>query len=245
MPIIPPWQQTSPTDLANSFAQGGQWGQREGAQLADEAHSNQSHELEQERQMQQEHAQAVQDELAKQRMGLMTTAAARTYQAQQDYQNAIKGGMDPAQAAMIYGPAMSGGKMTGYSPIFHDYATTHAPAFTPNPVKDSSGKIIGYADKSGAVRFLPIPKPPPVSPTQFQTVTTTTPGTQGAPPVPASPSDEAWYKPWTWGDVATPAQPGIPGKPATRTTRKIPIDVPATVTPATTNSDDPLGLFTK
>jgi hypothetical protein len=245
MPItLPPWLQTSPLDQAQVGTENQRLTLAANAQRAQQAQAQQAFGMDEQRLMQSQHEQEVQNELAKQRMGLATTAAAHAFQAQQDYQKAIEGGMDPVRAAIIHGPAMSGGKMTGFAPVFADWAKTHAPAppaYKPIPVTDASGKVIGYADKSGAVRYLPIPKPPPQ---QYETDTTIIKGVPGTKSIPEVPSDEAWYKPWTWGDQAIAAVPATAGTPDQRISRRVPIGA-ATIPDPSTNQDDPLGLWAK
>lgn len=244
---VPPWITAQSANPADETGQGMELGQRAVAQQQSNQQAQQAQSMREQQMMEQQHQQEVQNQLQQQRMKMMTDAAAHSYQAQQDYQNAIKGGMDPVQAAMMYGPQMSGGKMTGYSPIFTDYAKTHAPQpppFKPTPVTDSSGKIIGYSDKAGAVRYLPIPKPPPIN---YETDTTVTPGTKGVPGTPGvpavSPHDLLGFK---WGgSPAIPGVPAIPGTPETRVSRRIPIDGASAPTAAPPNPNDPLGLFTQ
>lgn len=241
--ISAPWLDVNPQTASDTFQGGLRTGAAIAGQKFQEQQSQQDLELRKQELAKQEEQMAVQNELARQKMTLATQSAARQFQAQQDYQNAITNGLDPSKAAMTYGPAMSGGRMTGYSPIFTGYQKANAPpppAFDAKPIQDpATGKVIGYADKSGNVRYIPQPKAPAPN---YETVTDTTPGTQGIPGVPAvQPSGI-----WPFRSAGAPAIPAIPGTPTERTTRRIavPVGPPAPDT-ATTNQDDPLGLFTK
>ena len=108
MPItIPPYQDVRPQ--GDALIEGLQIG----SQAAEEnARRQQQGQQFQQQLLEQQQQQQVQNQIAQDRMKLLTTNAARQYQAQQDYQNAIQSGVDPIKAAMRYGPAMSGGRMT-------------------------------------------------------------------------------------------------------------------------------------
>lgn len=247
---IPPWEQVSPTDAAASGARGfglGLEALSRGAQIqqAQQELKQRQQQLDVEKQR-----YNVAGQIAQQRQALMTQQAAAQSKAMLDYQNAIKGGMDPAQAAMMFGPAMSGGRMTGYSPIFTGWEKANAPQpqpTEPQPVKDGNGNVIGYADKSGNVKYIPQPKP---DPSRYEDITDVDPGTPATPGLPAIPASSIW----PFNHAAVPAVPGIPGTPKVTTHRKVyvpygPVNQPTVATSGAAtspaNSDDPLGLFTQ
>lgn len=228
---IPSYQATTPGDTARAWEGG--FGQGASAFSEGQRLKQGQVELQQRQQALDLDKQRfiVDATIAKQKQELATQAAARQYQALGQYQSAIASGVDPVQAAMMYGPAMSGGKMTGYAPVFSDWQKSHAPAFTPTEIKDASGKTIGYADHNGAVHYIPQPKAPPP---QYKTTTVTTPGTPTIPGSQAIPSDYKWYDPTTWGDKDVPAKAAIPGSPRTSVSTRVPID--PVLMQSTTNS---------
>jgi len=171
--FIPPWEQIDPSAGPRLFQEG--FGQ--GAGVIDSAIAAKQS---QERLDISKQQAAVDQSLAKQKQAMAYQSAARTYQAMQSYQDAIRSGMDPGRAALIYGPSMSGGRMTGYSPLFNAYEKANAPSSTSAPfqlnppgmeprnypvpqsitaktVVDESGAPIGHQLGN---RFIPIPKTP-------------------------------------------------------------------------------------
>jgi hypothetical protein len=116
---------------------------------------------------------------------------------------------------------MAGGTETGLGTIASAQARLRQAGAPPVPLRDSSGKIIGYT--GGNVKFIPRAAAPRMGPTDYTTVTERSPAVKGVPGTPGSPSDYSLWKPWTWGDEATPAQPAIPGIPERTTTRRIPV----------------------
>ena len=229
MPItIPIYQQVVPQ--GDQLLQGFEAGSRAGEEIVQGQRQQKQFEEEigfREQQLQAlKQQQAVQQEVLKQRQALLTAQAAHQFQAQQDYQKAIQGGMDPTKAAMLYGPAMSGGRMTGYSPIFtgHEKAIMPPPApIAPSPVPGPNGQPIGYSDKNGNVHYIPQPK---ADPGTFETQTDVFPGTKSTDPVPGTAAvapEQHW---WGGTSPGAPAQPGIPavaGTPTRRVTKRIPI----------------------
>jgi hypothetical protein len=234
MPItIPPYQDQSPSTGAELFLRGTSVGTGIAQTQLERQRLQQSQkEIDQQFQLQKQRA-LVQDQVLKQRQEIMTRQAAAASKAMMDYQNALQGGMDPTEAAMQFGPAMSGGKMTGFSPVFSAYERDHAPTFTPNPVYDKSGKLLGHADRNGVVHYIPQAKaPPPI----YETTTTTTPGTDSVPGIPAVPPVSHLGGLWTTPGI--PAIPGISGKPKTTVSRRIPIPMGPPYDQDITNSPD-------
>ena len=123
MPAFPPW--IAPADPATHMAQGMHIGVQLGAQMMErqmraQQQAQRAQEFQQE--MDQAAAQqrfketqaarqtqldAQQQALAEQRFSLAASEAARKHQAFQEYQSAVAGGMDPNEAMLRWGPAMS------------------------------------------------------------------------------------------------------------------------------------------
>ena len=168
-----------------------------------------------------------------------------------DYQNAIRSGMDPDKAAMLFGPAMSGGRMTGYAPIFSaaekragaapviqrgslisgGIPGTNTPAMFQQPqapgdaqpiFDPDTGKTVAFKGKD--IHMMPQPKE---SPEDFTTETIRTPdtkGTEAVPGLPGQPAVRHFGGLWTSPAIPpTPGIPAVPGKAETTITRRIPV----------------------
>ena len=152
---------------------------------------------------------------------------------------------------MIYGPGMSGGRMTGYAPIFSaaekragaapviqrgslisgGIPGTNTPAMFQQPqapgdarpiIDPDTGKIVGYSGKD--IHMMPQPKE---SPEDYETEVTKTPGTKGTegePGLPGQPAVRHFGGLWTSPAIPpTPGNPGAAGTPEKTITRRIPV----------------------
>ena len=229
MPLgtIPPWLDIHPADflsaaesgarLGEEAAQMGQTKQLEEERMGEEAaQSSAAHQLEAQR-------QAAEQNEAQQRLALETQAAARKFQAQQAYQQAVNGGADPIDAMMKYGPLM-GQDIGSLGSLALNRFRTQQASMPPQMIPGTAGQPAGYTYDG---RFYP--SRPPSAPA-YETITTKIPGNKGTPGIPEIPSDESWYKPWTYGDKAVPAIPGLPATPDQIITKRIPITLKDTDT---------------
>lgn len=121
--VIPPW--IKPADPAAHMAQGMHIGIQIGAQQAEERFKQQqlaARQAQADQEMSAQEAaqrfkevQAAKNEqmaardqsLAEQKFSLAASSAAQKHQAMQEYQSAVTGGMDPNEAMLKWGPAMS------------------------------------------------------------------------------------------------------------------------------------------
>jgi len=155
--VIPPWISTTPSD----FAQAAEAGQRLGLERRGQDISQQEEQqklgmsqaemannaaLEQQK-MQMQAAESAQQqaverqriqatqEIAANRLRLSTDAAARKFQQQQAYQQAIQSGMDPIKAMMQFGPTM-GQSMSGVGQLGLTQARERMASLPPQFVAD-------------------------------------------------------------------------------------------------------------
>lgn len=218
MPYEPPWLNVNPSGLAEASARGSQLRlqRQKMAQDATDAAGQRAVEMariDTERQIQQ------------QKVDLDTQLAARKFAAQQQYSQLVQQGMDPIEAMLHVGPAMSGGAETGLGTMAAAQARMQQMGAKPQPVIDpTTGKLVGYS--GGNMRFIPRPGAVArMNPTDYYTTedkTTEVKGVPGAAATPSSggPSMGGWNPFYTPG---TPAQPPIPGIPGQTITRRIPV----------------------
>lgn len=110
MAVIAPWLNTRPADFGQAAEAGARLdlqrrAQEQQAQEAAMRIQAAQAEAASRAQMEHEKLQAEQA-MIQQKQGIDSQAAARKFQAQQAYQQAIASGMDPSQALMMHGPAM-------------------------------------------------------------------------------------------------------------------------------------------
>ncbi len=169
MPVIPPWLDVHPSD----FAQAAQAGVRAGLERRGQ---DLSEERSQDELALQQHSQQVQEEIARQRLsqqqkeqeariGIATEAAARKYQAQRGYQDAVASGVDPIQAMMKFGPLM-GQSMSGVGSLGLAQARERNAQIPPSMIFDPNDpkRLVAIRDGSGVkvvpnLRTATAPKP--------------------------------------------------------------------------------------
>jgi len=175
--VIPPWLSTTPSD----FAQAAEAGQRLGLERRGQDISQQEEQqklgmsqaemannaaLEQQK-MQMQAAESAQQqaverqriqatqEIAANRLRLSTDAAARKFQQQQAYQQAIQSGMDPIQAMMKFGPTM-GQSMSGVGQLGLMEAKNRMAEIPPKLITDPSSGLQAW--HVPGERPIPVPK---------------------------------------------------------------------------------------
>lgn len=166
---VPPWLEgINPS----SFTQAGLEGARLGMQLGDQqtqvvqqnaARQQQAQQVAAQRAQQQQEFQegqqldqerlATQKAEAQQRLQLETQTAARKFQAQQMYQQALTSGQDPIQAMLAYGPSM-GESMAGLGPLSLSETRMKQASVPPQPVAGPDGQPVGYT-YGGNMHMLP------------------------------------------------------------------------------------------
>jgi hypothetical protein len=97
---------------------------------------------------------AAQQAEAQQRLQLETQAAARKFQAQQGYAQAVQQGVDPIHAMMKFGPLM-GESLAGLGPLSLSQTRMQQAAVAPQPVNGPDGSTIG---QTYGGRFYPTPR---------------------------------------------------------------------------------------
>jgi hypothetical protein len=173
MPYSAPW--LIPADPVRSASEGARLGldyrgQNIGANEHEASLSQQASEFAQSQALDQEKIQGSLDE-ARQRTQLATTLAARKFQAQQQYQQAVSNGADPVQAMMQFGPGM-GTSTAGLGSMalenFRSKQASMPPQAIPDP--NNPGKTAGftYGGQFHPVRQAVIPKV--MNPVETETV---------------------------------------------------------------------------
>lgn len=172
---IPPWLDVNPSSFTQAAEGGARLGLEAKSQADQQAQEQQRIGLQAQAQRQQigqsqaqlaletERQAAAQAE-AQQRLQLETQAAARKFQAQQAYQQAIASGQDPVQAMLIHGPQM-GESLAGLGPLSLSQYRMHQASLPPQPVQGPNGQVAGYT-YGGAMHMLPATKatlPPKLS----------------------------------------------------------------------------------
>jgi hypothetical protein len=163
-------------------------------------------------------------QIQQQKVDLATQLAARKFAAQQQYSQLVQQGMDPIDAMLQVGPAMSGGTETGMGALAGAQARMRMASQPPVPVRDETGKVVGYS--GGNMRFIPRAAAPRLNPTDYTTVSEKTPAVAG---VPAEAAAAPSGGPSLMGlnpfySAGHPAQAAIPGIPERTTTRRIPVN---------------------
>ncbi len=142
---IPPWLDVNPSSFTQAAEGGARLGLEAKSQADQQAQEQQRIGLQAQAQRQQigqsqaqlaletERQAAAQAE-AQQRLQLETQAAARKFQTQQGYQQAVQGGMDPIHAMMLFGPSM-GESMAGLGPLAMSQTRMQQAAVPPQPVE--------------------------------------------------------------------------------------------------------------
>jgi len=133
---IPPWLQTNPQEWGNlanagarldverqNIANAQQQVQRESAQKQMQIQMLKDQQDREYNMQVQQHA--VDTQMKQQQLQMATQAAARKFQAQQQYQQLVQSGVDPVQAAMRIGPEM--GSMVGMGQLARDDRPMPAP----------------------------------------------------------------------------------------------------------------------
>ncbi len=249
MPLYGNWQQAA--DPVREFQQGYSFASSQQERKAELAMRGQQINDAQQRLAADIQHQSIADEIAKQRNTLQVQDAAVRAQSFLGFQRYGIATGDWGKAAMIYGPGMSGGRMTGYAPIFSaaekragaapviqrgslisgGIPGTNTPAMFQQPqapgdarpiIDPDTGKIVGYSGKD--IHMMPQPKE---SPEDYETEVTKTPGTKGTEAVPGLPGQPAVrHFGGLWTSPAIPPTPGIPGTagtPEKTITRRIPV----------------------
>lgn len=176
MAAIPPW--LIPADPAGFAARGMALGlqasgqraenayraaalqERSQAAAADLAAQEQARAFEQQFRMQQaaraEQQNAQEMALAQQQHQLAAQAAGKKFEAMQNYENAVKGGMDPNSAILLYGPAM--GQSTAEAAVIRANAMRKPPAPATWEVKQGPGGEKAWVSSAGGFHMIPAPK---------------------------------------------------------------------------------------
>ncbi len=178
MAAIPPWLQ-QPADPASHMAAGMRIGVQIGAQQAEERYKQQALAA---RAAQEQQAQAQADALlrfkevqaakteqqtardqalAEQKFSLAASVAAQKHEAMQQYQAAIAGGMDPNDAILKFGPAMSAN--TGAAAALRARAQEQKQPKTWSQITMPGG-IETLQSSTGDLRFPPRPAAAPREP---------------------------------------------------------------------------------
>ena len=168
---LPPWLATNPS----SFTQAAEGGARLGLEAKSQADSQadavagqqlqaqaqqkaavaqqQQLQLSQQAQQLEQERMAAQQAEAQQRLRLETQTAARKFQAQQGYAQAVAGGADPVHAMLQFGPQM-GESLAGLGPLSLSQYRMHQASVPPAPVMGEDGKPVGYT-YAGNMHMLP------------------------------------------------------------------------------------------
>ena len=162
---IPPWLDVNPSSFTQAAEGGARLGLEAKSQADQQAQEQQRIGLQAQAQRQQigqsqaqlaletERQAAAQAE-AQQRLQLETQAAARKFQAQQGYQQAIQQGADPIHAMMQFGPLM-GESMAGLGPLSLSQTRMQQASIPPQPVNGPDGSVIG---QTYGGKFYPVPR---------------------------------------------------------------------------------------
>ena len=162
---VPAWLDTRPADFTAAAEGGARLGLEAKSQADQQAQEQQRIGLQAQAQRQQvaqtqaqlaletERQAAAQAE-AQQRLQLETQAAARKFQAQQGYQQAIQQGADPVHAMLQFGPLM-GESLAGLGPLSLSQTRMQQASIPPQPVNGPDGSVIG---QTYGGKFYPAPR---------------------------------------------------------------------------------------
>jgi multidrug efflux pump subunit AcrA (membrane-fusion protein) len=168
---IPPWLAVNPRDFTSAAEAGARLGlesKSEADQQTQENANRQQQAIESNASLGQRAAEsagqqqleaerlAAQQAEAQQRLQLETQAAARKFQAQQGYAQAVQQGVDPIHAMMQFGPLM-GESLAGLGPLSLSQTRMKQAAIPPAAIPGPDGKPVGYT-YDGQMHMLPAPK---------------------------------------------------------------------------------------